>query len=85
MDETGYKGTFDVDVKLSSDEMWGRVPVDSDPSGLPTAAGAFRELGIKLELVKAPVEMLVIDSNRQAESELRIAVAARFPTVLARP
>jgi uncharacterized protein (TIGR03435 family) len=61
-DETGYKGKFDIDVKLSSDEMWGRVSSDPDPSGLPTAAGAMRELGIKLELVKAPVEMLVIDS-----------------------
>jgi len=62
MDETGYKGTFDVDVKLSSDEAWGIVSSDPDPSGLPTASGAMRELGIKLELVKAPVEMLVIDS-----------------------
>ena len=62
MDGTGYKGTFDVDVKISSDEMWGRVPLDSDPSGLPTVSGAMRELGIKLELVKGPVEMLVIDS-----------------------
>jgi uncharacterized protein (TIGR03435 family) len=62
VDETGYKGTFDIDVKLSSDEMWGRVSSDSDPSGLPTASGALRELGIKLDLVKGPVEMLVIDS-----------------------
>jgi uncharacterized protein (TIGR03435 family) len=62
MDETGYKGTFDVDVKLSSDEVFGRVSSDSDPSGLPTASGAMRELGIKLELVKGPVEMFVIDS-----------------------
>ena len=62
IDETGYKGTFDIDVKLSSDEIWGRVPSDSNPSGLPTAAGAMRELGLKLDFVKAPVEMLVIDS-----------------------
>jgi len=62
MDETGYKGTFDIDVKVSSDEMWGRVPSDPNPSGLPTVSGAMRELGIKLELVKGPVEMFVIDS-----------------------
>ena len=62
VDETGYKGTFDVDVKLSSDESWGRVSSDPDPSGLPTTAGALRELGIKLELVKGPVGMFVIDS-----------------------
>jgi uncharacterized protein (TIGR03435 family) len=62
MDETGYKGSFDIGVKFSSDEMWGRVSRDSDPSGFPTASGALRELGIKLELLKAPVEMLVIDS-----------------------
>ena len=62
IDETGYKGIFDIDVKLSSDEVFGRVSSDSDPSGLPTASGAMRELGIKLELVKGPVEMLVIDS-----------------------
>jgi uncharacterized protein (TIGR03435 family) len=49
-------------VKVSSDEMWGRVSPDPDPSGLPTVAGAMRELGIKLEMVKAPVEMFVIDS-----------------------
>ena len=62
MDETGYKGTFDIDVKLSSDEVWGRVSSDSDPSGFPTASGAMREPGIKLELVKGQAEMLVIDS-----------------------
>lgn len=62
LDETRYRGSFDVDVKLSSYEVFGRVPDDSDPSGLPTASGALRELGIKLELVKAPVEMFVIDS-----------------------
>ncbi len=33
MDETGYKGTFDVDVKLSRDEALGGVSSDSDPSG----------------------------------------------------
>ncbi len=62
MDETGYKGTFDMDVKVSSDEMWGRVSSSPDPSGLPTVAGATRDLGIKLDLVKAPVEIFVIDS-----------------------
>jgi uncharacterized protein (TIGR03435 family) len=62
LDETGYKGTFDIDVKVSSDEMWGRVSSDPDPSGLPTVAGAMRQLGIKLELVKGAVEMFVIDS-----------------------
>jgi len=62
VDETGYKGTFDIDVKVSSDDWHHRVPSDSDPSGLPTAAAAMRELGIKVELVKGPVEMLVIDS-----------------------
>jgi uncharacterized protein (TIGR03435 family) len=62
VDETGYKGTFDVDVKLSSDESWGRVSSDPDPSGLPTTSGAMRELGIKMELVKGSVEMFVIDS-----------------------
>ena len=31
--------------------------------------GFDMELGIRLELVKDPVEMLVIDSNRQSESE----------------
>ena len=62
MDETGYKGTFDIDVKVSSDDMLRRVSSDPDPSGFPTVSGAMRELGIKLELVKGPVEMLVIDS-----------------------
>ncbi|HVW09135.1 MAG TPA: TIGR03435 family protein [Bryobacteraceae bacterium] len=62
LDETGYKGTFDIDVKVSNDEIWGRVSTDPDPSGLPTVSGAMRELGIRLELVKGPVEMLVIDS-----------------------
>lgn len=62
VDETGYKGTFDVHVKVSGDDWHHRVSSDSDPSGLPTASGAFREMGIKLDLVKGPVEMLVIDS-----------------------
>ncbi len=58
-DETGYKGTFDVDVKVESDWNSGSDP---DPTGLPTVFGAMRELGIKLELLKGPVEMFVIDS-----------------------
>jgi uncharacterized protein (TIGR03435 family) len=62
LDETGYKGTFDIDVKVSSDEMFGRVSLSPDPSGFPTVVGAMRELGIKLELVKGLVEMFVIDS-----------------------
>jgi len=59
-DETGYKGTFDIDVKVS--DMHHGVSSDPDPSGVPTVSGAMRDLGIKLELVKGPVEMLVIDS-----------------------
>ena len=52
MDETGYKGTFDIDVKVSSDDMLRRVSPDPDPSGFPTVSAALRDLGIKLELVK---------------------------------
>jgi uncharacterized protein (TIGR03435 family) len=61
-DETGYKETFDIDVKVDNDDMLHRVLTNPEPSGFPTVAGALRELGIKLELVKGPVEMLVIDS-----------------------
>ena len=42
--------------------MLHRVSSDPDPSGFPTVSGALREPGIKLELVKGPVEVLVIDS-----------------------
>jgi len=62
IDETGYKGTFDIHLKVSSDDWHHGVSSNPDPSGLPTASGAMRELGIKVELVKGPVETLVIDS-----------------------
>ncbi len=62
LDESGYQGSFDVDVKVSSDEMWHRVSSEADPNGLPNVAGGLRALGIKLELTKGPVETFVVDS-----------------------
>jgi uncharacterized protein (TIGR03435 family) len=61
VDQTGLKGRYDFDLKYTYDEL--RAPTDgSAPPGLFTAMQ--EQLGLKLEAVKAPADMLVIDVER---------------------
>jgi len=69
IDQTGFKGTFDVHLKFAPDGntqglpggALGAAPPDPDPS-MPNIFGALQEqLGLKLTSSKGPVEVLVID------------------------
>jgi uncharacterized protein (TIGR03435 family) len=68
IDETGLKGRFDFTLKWPPDLTMGAVPrgpdsgVESDSSA-PSLLTALREqLGLKLEMKKEPVDVIVIDS-----------------------
>jgi uncharacterized protein (TIGR03435 family) len=58
VDQTGLTGRFDVELKWTADES--KAPTDASVApGLFTAIQ--EQLGLKLELTKAPVDVLVID------------------------
>jgi uncharacterized protein (TIGR03435 family) len=57
VDQTGLAGKFDFYLKWT----WEEVPA-GDPNAPPGLFTAIQEqLGLKLELVKAPADVLVID------------------------
>ena len=59
VDQTGMAGRYDLQLKWTADES--KAPVDgSAPPGMVTAIQ--EQLGLKLEPVKAPVEVLVVDA-----------------------
>ena len=67
VDKTGLSGTFDVKLDFVRDGAVGGLPrpagVESpaDPAG-PTVFSAIQEqLGLKLDGIKSPVEVLVVD------------------------
>jgi uncharacterized protein (TIGR03435 family) len=53
----GIEGKFDFDVRFIKD---GKPPADGE-TGPDLPAALQEELGLKLELSKAPVEVLVVD------------------------
>jgi uncharacterized protein (TIGR03435 family) len=58
VDRTGLAGRYDLQLKWTADES--KAPADgSAPPGLLTAVQ--EQLGLKLEPVKAPVDVLVVD------------------------
>ena len=62
VDQTGLKGQYDFALKYTYDES--RAPTDgSAPPSLFTAIQ--EQIGLKLEPVKAPAEVLVIDHVEQ--------------------
>jgi uncharacterized protein (TIGR03435 family) len=73
IDRTGVAGRFDVEMEFAPDNSMPMfatmrpptapgdgMPSSSDPMG-PTIYMALEKLGLKLEAVKGPVEMIVID------------------------
>jgi bla regulator protein blaR1 len=66
IDQTGFSGAFDVNLKFLPDETTpglpppppGAVPVDT---ASPSIFTALQQLGLKLKSTKGPVEVLVID------------------------
>jgi bla regulator protein BlaR1 len=67
IDRTGLIGFFDLDLKFTPDQLAPR-PGGGDPTtDFPSLFVALHEqLGFKLEAVRAPVEVLVIDSAERA-------------------
>jgi len=74
LDRTGFTGTFDVRLDFAPDEAAAGLPRSAgagdpespapavDPAAPPTIFAAIQEqLGLKIESVKGPVEVLVID------------------------
>ena len=74
LDRTGFTETFDVRLDFTPDEAAAGLPRSAgagdpdsppsaaDPGSPPTIFAAIQEqLGLKLESVKGPVEVLVID------------------------
>lgn len=65
VDQTGLAGRYDFQLKWTVDES--RAPTDgSAPPGLFTAIQ--EQMGLKLESVKAPAEVLVIDAVERASA-----------------
>jgi uncharacterized protein (TIGR03435 family) len=65
VDQTGLTGRYDLQLKWTADES--KAPTDgSAPPGLFTAIQ--QQIGLKLEPVKAPVEVLVVDAVERASA-----------------
>jgi uncharacterized protein (TIGR03435 family) len=72
VDKTGLTGLYDFELQFSMRSMGGQGPLTTQAAGGttpaapiddgPTMFDAVRELGLKLESEKGPVEHLVIDS-----------------------
>jgi uncharacterized protein (TIGR03435 family) len=65
-EKTGFKGTFDIDVDFTPDQLMAGLPgLSANPSsadaGGTSIFAALQQLGLRLESAKGPVEVLVID------------------------
>jgi uncharacterized protein (TIGR03435 family) len=63
IDETGLKGGFDFSIAWTPEDTG--QPGDVDSFGAPFRDALKKQLGLKLEPQKAPVEVLVIDHVEQ--------------------
>lgn len=67
IDETGLSGNFDFDLAWSADAVRGDIaPTDSDNPDLFTATQ--KQLGLKLDSHRGPVEVLVIDHAEKPDA-----------------
>jgi uncharacterized protein (TIGR03435 family) len=63
VDRTGLSGTYDVDLHWAPFAGRAGAATDVPPTDLPSVFTAVQEqLGLKLESIKAAVDVLVIDS-----------------------
>ena len=69
IDRTGLAGRFDIDFTYTPEafsaaavaqRQGGTVPPGVDPNGPPLATALLEQLGLKLEPIRAPVDVLVI-------------------------
>jgi uncharacterized protein (TIGR03435 family) len=57
LDRTEISGEYTIDLKFA--QLMGGTPADDE---LPNIFGAIQQVGLKLEPIKGPVEVLVVDS-----------------------
>ncbi len=67
-DETGLKGAYDFQVDLSGLGFNGNPPPD-DTAGPSIFTAVQNDLGLKLESLKRPIDVLVIDSVSKVPTE----------------
>jgi uncharacterized protein (TIGR03435 family) len=60
VDQTGLKGRYDFNLKFTKDEQAAAAPAANTAPGLFTAIQ--EQLGLKLDAVKAPAPVLVVDA-----------------------
>lgn len=65
-DQTGFSGVFDVDLPFRADEAIAGFPPPPDgavsaEAGSPSIFNAVQQLGLRLQAVKGPADVLVID------------------------
>ncbi len=65
LDMTGLKGYFEVDLRWSPDD----APADDPVGGLPIREAIQKQLGLRLDARKGPVDTLVVDKVNQVPLE----------------
>jgi uncharacterized protein (TIGR03435 family) len=65
MDRTGLTGNWDLDLTFAPDRLPqrapGQEPLAVDPNGPSLFAALQEQLGLKLESIRGPLEVLVVD------------------------
>ena len=85
IDKTGLQGRYDFTLTWTPDETqfasFGvRIPTSTDPNAPPVLFTAIQEqIGLKLDSVRAPVEVMVID---RVEGPPRISSTESFDGLL---
>jgi uncharacterized protein (TIGR03435 family) len=70
VDMTGLKGRFDFTIDITDYVRAPRQPGDPEPDPVSILQNALpKQLGLKLEARKMPVEMLIIDHMEKAPVE----------------
>ena len=71
VDQTGLTGAYDINLEWSRDTSMPvpNAPPAEGPEGPSISEAVQKQLGLKLEKRKGPVEVLVVDSGRQVPKE----------------
>jgi uncharacterized protein (TIGR03435 family) len=71
LDKTGIPGAFDISLDISLDDISAlrSADVEPDQAGAPSIFSALRELGLKLEAKRVPVQHLVVDEAEKIPAD----------------
>ena len=70
IDKTGLTGKYDFHFDFAQRQMEGAAPVYGQSDRGPSVFSAVRDqLGLKLELKKGPVELLIVDHAEKVPTE----------------